>query len=648
MIRYQRLVLPGERWARITFIILLLLAAVLRFWRLPEMPYMHDEISALVRMYPTLFETVKTGVIEKDTHPPGVQVFEWLWTKLFGFEEHVLKFPFILMSLAGIFYIYRTAITWTCASTAILVIGLLATLQYSVMYGQIARPYAAGFFTTALIADQLTRFIAYGGRTHLRGMLIGIVLSAYTHHFTLMLAAIMAISGILLIRKEQRKGYFFMCGLAILLYLPNLPIFFRQLRLGGLNEWLAPPDRYWLPDYFMYISHWSVPFAILLGAIIIISLVMAVMKRNDRGPAFLVFLLWGIIPLIIGYVYSVFRAPVLQYSVLLFSFPYLLLALLYGLRHVPVKIALPLTALVTAVSIFTLIHERQHYEVLYESKYEAMVEEGLKAVKEKGQLDAAVLFDAPEDVIQFYMRLWDLKGDLPYIQLRDLRSNDIDQHLRALEGKLIVYGQSNGSSPETPARIQKRFPFLLQRKDLPEGQVLVFSDDSADVNAAIADRRMIAWATPIQNEGPWQIDPYMSVVDEEFFEPAWDFTDREFGLAMELLTDTLIAHRHDVFESIASVRVRPTGKEAAVSAQLFQGDSSLFYRDGRLDELMVMDGPASIFVSVSPVDVGDRKKDIRLKTYIYNFGKGPLAVERMELWLRKANPWQYAIFRKVP
>lgn len=83
--RYGRSALPGERWMCIAFLLLLALAAVLRFWSLPNLPYTHDEIGALVRIYPSLWETVQRGVIELDTHPPGVQVFEWAWTRLFRY-----------------------------------------------------------------------------------------------------------------------------------------------------------------------------------------------------------------------------------------------------------------------------------------------------------------------------------------------------------------------------------------------------------------------------------------------------------------------------------------------------------------------------------------------------------------------------------
>src|SRR5690606_30469253 len=147
--------------------------------------------------------------IELDTHPPGVQVFEWLWTKLFGMAEWVVKLPFTILASIALFHLYRTAISWTGAGAALLLIALMATIQYSVMYAQIARPYAIGLFTTALLADQLTRYLAFGRFRNLRGILIAAVLSAYVHHFALMLAALMVITGFFLIERERRRNYLF-------------------------------------------------------------------------------------------------------------------------------------------------------------------------------------------------------------------------------------------------------------------------------------------------------------------------------------------------------------------------------------------------------------------------------------------------------
>lgn len=231
-----RTFLPGTTVQRWSFVVLLLLGSVLRLWDIPPIPYTHDEISALIRIYPSLGETVSKGVIELDTHPPGVQVFEWAWTKLFGMDAAVVKLPFILFSLLALFFLYRFTFAWCGGNVALIVTALLATLQYTVMYGQIARPYAAGFFTTALLADQLTRYLGSGSRRTLIGIGLAALLCAYTHHFALMLAAFMVITGFFLIAPAKRKEYLITCAITALLYLPNVPIFFKQLGEKGLDE----------------------------------------------------------------------------------------------------------------------------------------------------------------------------------------------------------------------------------------------------------------------------------------------------------------------------------------------------------------------------------------------------------------------------
>jgi hypothetical protein len=72
-----------------------------------------------------------------------------------------VQLPFIAASLAGILFMYRFALAWTTATAALAVTALLATLQYAVLYGQLARPYAIGLFSVALLADQWTRWLAW-------------------------------------------------------------------------------------------------------------------------------------------------------------------------------------------------------------------------------------------------------------------------------------------------------------------------------------------------------------------------------------------------------------------------------------------------------------------------------------------------------
>ena len=106
--------IPGTPAERLLLALLLLLALILRAWDLPHLPYVHDELSALIRLYPTLSETLAKGVVGVDTHPPGVQVFLWAWTSIGDQSEAWVKAPFIGASLLALVFLYRMAVrNWT-------------------------------------------------------------------------------------------------------------------------------------------------------------------------------------------------------------------------------------------------------------------------------------------------------------------------------------------------------------------------------------------------------------------------------------------------------------------------------------------------------------------------------------------------------
>ncbi|MBX2973461.1 MAG: glycosyltransferase family 39 protein, partial [Flavobacteriales bacterium] len=467
--------LPGEPWLRATFLALLALAAILRLWRLWEMPFMHDELSALVRLYPSLRETVVRGVIELDTHPPGVQVFEWCWTRLFGLGPLAVKLPFVLMGLAALPLIYRTGMAWTGAGTALLAVALLAVLQYGVLYGQLARPYAAGLFTTALCADQCTRWLASGRRRHLVAMGLGVVLSAYTHHFALLLAGIMCLSVLPLIPRRHLRAYLFMLLCCALLYAPNLPILFTQLGLGGLAGWLAPPGRHWVPDHLWWVAHttwWlAAPLLVLLGWAVVRSRRMPPPRRT----ALLLLSCWGLLPLLIGLGYSAWRAPVIQHSVLMFSFPYMVLALFIGLSDLGRRAAIAVVALIAVAGTATLIITRQHYATAYSNTYRVMLDTARNALQgAHGPGRVVALLDAPDPQLDFLLQHGPYDPHMPHTRLRKLAGDHgrLDSLLRTVDADIVVYGEA-GASPEQLARIQLFFPEVKALYDPPEGRVLV-------------------------------------------------------------------------------------------------------------------------------------------------------------------------------
>lgn len=636
--------LPGTAAQRTVLLGLLLLAGVLRLWNLPHIPYTHDEISALLRVFPSLGETIRKGVAI-DAHPPGVQVFEWAWTRLFGMDEAVVKLPFILMSLLAVVLLYRFAYAWCGGTVALVITALLATLQYTVMYGQIARPYAAGFFTSALLADQLTRYVGAGSRRALVGIVLGAVLSAYAHHFTLMLSALMLATGLFLAVPQRRKAYLVACAMVLLAYLPNIPLFLRQLGYAGVGNWLAPPTVQWIPDYLWWLAHCSVSFAAVWALLLLASAALRIRHRETIGPVWAITLVWGLFPLLIGYAYSLWRAPVLQYSVVLFSFPYLLLGLLAGMRHLRTAWAIPTVVATAAVAVFTLITTRKHYEVFYRSPYEA----ALKGILDAADLpDRMAMVDAPPEKVTFYLQHWNV--DTARVRFHNVRNMPLAQVaglLQASRCSSAFLGLTAGAAPELAALVQSYFPFLEERHDMEEGQTFLFS--GAPVRPGIEDR---AWAGTITPEAVggevWKVDADLPTVRDTTLGHSaaprrWDLTGREFGVLLELPLYQLAHGDNDVIEARLDAS-GVQGRGLKLVTELKTGEASTFYRSQPLAPAV---GEGTIISAIPLADLPRHGQGQRLRVYVWNEGGNPAQVSLIEVRVREGNPWLYGLFQPL-
>lgn len=633
---------PGTTMERWGLLALLVLAATLRLWNLPGIPYTHDEISALVRLRPGFLDALRNVVVEIDAHPPGVQLFEWAWTRMFGMGEAAVKLPFILMSVAALFLLYRFAFAWCGGTVALVTMAILAVLQYTVMYGQIARPYAAGFFTTALLADQLTRYLGSGSRRALAGMALAAVLSAYTHHFSLLLAAIMAVTGLFLVRAESRKAYLVASGVAVLAYLPNVPNFFRQLDVKGLTAWLAPPTVHWLPDYLWWIAHCSVVFAGALSLLLLTSAALRIRNRGSVGPLWAISLAWGILPLAIGYAYSVWRAPVLQYSVVLFSFPYMLIGALAGLRHLRPGWALLVAGTVAALGAGTLITVRKHYEIFYRSRYELAAQGIIAASSVPGRM---ALYDGPGEVIGFYLDLWKVdKAKLSYAELRGMPVERLDSLLHASSASEVFLGATAGAEPERAARIQAMFPFLLERHDVEEGQTFLFG--AGPSTKRLDDHAWSSRVAPDAIKGEdWSVDADLPLLqDSTGHAPRrWDFTGREFGILLEKPVYEVAKGDNDVLE----VRMDATGVSGGglkLVAELREGETTTFYRSQPCPVRM---GAGTLITAIPFADLPGHGQGQRLRVYVWNEGGNPAQVASLEARVRSGNPWLYGLFQPL-
>jgi len=169
-------------------IIVVLLAAVLRFYNFWDLPFMHDEFSAILRTYYDNFsQLIEIGVKQNDSHPAGVQVFIYFWIKLFGLNEASLKFPFIIMGTASVYVIYLIGKQWFGKSSALLSALTMAIIQFGIFYSQLARPYSPGLFFVLLSTYFWTKLV-FDKKPKLSAIAAYILISSiasYIHAFSL-------------------------------------------------------------------------------------------------------------------------------------------------------------------------------------------------------------------------------------------------------------------------------------------------------------------------------------------------------------------------------------------------------------------------------------------------------------------------------
>ena len=162
------------------------------------------------------------------------------------------------------------------------------------------------------------------------GYVASSALCAYTHHFALLFAAIVGLSGLLFLTKDNWKAYL-LAGIAIfILYIPHLNILFFQLNKGGLggpDGWLATPDAGWLYSYLKYLFHYSYWMYGLLFLLLLLSVVKHTTEFRAKQKFRIIALLWFLIIFFIEYYYSITVSPVIQYSTLIFVFPFFLICL---------------------------------------------------------------------------------------------------------------------------------------------------------------------------------------------------------------------------------------------------------------------------------------------------------------------------------
>ena len=467
---------------RLDYILLaaiLVLAAVLRLWKLGQVPFMHDEFSALLRTrFDNLHDFIQQGIMP-DSHPLGVQLFLWGWVKIFGWSELWVKLPFALMGIGSVYLIYLIGRQWFNRKVGLFSAAFFAVSQFTIFYSQLARPYSAGMFFVLLMAWFWYK-VVFETKTPTKSVYVGFALSTWAcsliQYFSIAQAGLMFLTGLLFLPKERRKAYWISGLAAVALFAPTLPILYQQLFVSGsIGGWLsAPTSMFWL-DFLRYTMNYSQLFMFAVGVIILLPVLL---NRRDKckNPMRWVGLAWFLIIYLIAFGYSLLREPILQRSTLIFSYPFVIIVAFSLFKN---RTLLPWqTALVVAVILFagaaSLVLNRQHYNLMYHQGFDQIAVEMQHDKDEFGdQIQFATRTEIGESA-EFYQAQTDVEKRVVFNRYSNLGKFNqwLSEHK---EAPMLGFGWTDYINPTWEATAVGNYPYKLKGKDWFTSRYLTLS-----------------------------------------------------------------------------------------------------------------------------------------------------------------------------
>ncbi len=640
---------PIQKHTDSLLIIIILLAGILlRFYRFDQIPFTHDEFSAIFRTdFSSLKDLINEGV-KPDGHPAGIQVFLYFWTQWFGTSEFIVKLPFLILGTLSIYFAYLTGSKMFGKTTGLITAAYISTLEYTLMYSQIARPYISGMFFGLLLVWFWYSYIQNPYRMKwlpLTGFVVSAVLCMYNHYFSALFVILVGFSGFFFLKRKALRNYLFTGFVIALLFLPHLKITLSQLQNGGLSGWLGKPGYDFIIEFIKYIFHFS-------WILFLITLFIAKkgFKRPPEQPMkrklTWVVLSWFILSFLIGFIYSRSFSPVLQYSVLIFSFPFLLMGLF---SRVQINSKLSKTALVFSILIInltTLITLRKYFPLFYQSPYYEIFSEIEKFEKENNKGESyTALIEMQDNILMYQLERSGVRHKNRIVSFTEIQNQDLSDYLRSHKNENFLYGSTTGDHPENYTILSDFFPVLKKVKNYCGGNFYHFSSVPGDSYKDTIFHYL-------NNFEDLQKDGSKFYSDSLVFNGKHAFhftTGEEYGPAFSELFKNVIQKKNNVLDIKVKAKTGKNFKDALLVFSIESGGEIREWKGEKFSKYQhLTDEWFTVYLSINAADISKSiPENAVIKIYVWNREKQDFLIDNLDISSREGNPVYYGLWRNI-
>jgi len=229
-------------------ILLILITIADRMHNIGKMGLWPDEVFTASLAYPdhTLYTVIKGALSTPIPAPPLIYVVSHIWMKIVGFDDVLIRIPFVIAGAMGIPAIYLAGRSLFSKRVGIVSATLLFFSSMHIFHSREARYYPFLFLFSTLSIFFLNQAINFEDKKWWAGYVIFSILNIYTFHTALFVLAAqgiyilyLALTDILSYQKRSLKSwgesplgkYTLSLIIIFLFYLPLLPYL-----LGGLNS----------------------------------------------------------------------------------------------------------------------------------------------------------------------------------------------------------------------------------------------------------------------------------------------------------------------------------------------------------------------------------------------------------------------------
>lgn len=472
-------------------VLLLLAATTIRLMVLPSIPFMHDEFSALFRTgYDSWSELIQQGVVP-DAHPAGTQLLIAFITNFFGWNSFWIKLPFTLLGIVSVWLVYLTGKQLFNKTAGLFAASMVAVMQYFVFYSQLARPYSTGLFFVLLAAYSGIRIVENVVKhRRLYGVVFvtALVSAAMMHYFAMMMAGFVYLGLFAMAHREQRRSIFFYGIAAVILWFPNISLAISQLTAGGIGDWLAKPESDFIFGFLKYTFHFSWVFSLVVTGIFLAALTYRMPAGRDLKWLML-FVSWFVLSFAIGWIYSVVRTPVLQFSTLYFSFPFLLLGISGFIKPLSETRNLLLTAALLLAGVYSLTVERQHFRLMTQQGYEQIAAGFEEAIATTGNNLSCAAVGGSARMLDFYQQRHGNQG----VRLfnKDKEKQNFEFFLDSITTRFLTVGWSDYTTYSWIEAARARFPYIVKKTNWFNSGYYLLSKDSSAASLSCLNERTV-------------------------------------------------------------------------------------------------------------------------------------------------------------